>query len=849
MSHIYNSTSLGSMIHIALQSAQMEAGSAHLLLTDPIPSLSYLSPCWLTSIRDFLRKHQLSLEFSTNWNFRLSRSHNQFLMDVFRNSNHFTPFDLRNLNAVRLFLQVATISDITSADGLTLHRQAYSGQKISSRASSYSWIRQLVITKSQQDLWKRALSLTLLSNSMPSEGVAGLRLRQPLGHWLAEPNQVWSYYYDPAQASLISPISPDLARVFPQVAMGRSRTHKCFDSHGIIMAHKLSPNSLVPADECLPSNYPDVIAASFDRTIRPGTIRSGESGQSEYIKSLPKYRKRLLTKCLIRQGRAPSQVIKIIQKAIDNNIPIEFGSDGSLSANGGSFGYVMSMAEVPLWEGAGPVDGDRSTASSTRSELFGYAGTLEFLILLHKVYNLCLSHSTVVTWIDSESALSRLRKLQSGRLYSRAYPDDADVISHIQGLWSILQGVTHTLKWVKAHQDDSCSFNDLQWSAKLNVIADSLATEYYNSTTHSGNRPNTNPLFFPSSKVSLLANGQRVTANISSAIRFHIQGTVHRAYLQSSKPNWSQHTVWNYIDHECIGLAYKSLPLQKRHQVSKLLHGWMNTGAQRKKFHRDSKSECPRCHVGPEDQDHLLQCNAPRARKLRYNESVTLRSSIVTKCGGSRTWTVLHSCLSGWMSNKHPATVINAKQYGLSVATATMINLALEEQKVIGWSQAARGYLSTKWLVAQNTEFPGSTVTGLRQHWMKHIVLSIWNLSEAMWAQQNEILHANSEVSRSIRESSIDAQTSLLHSQQADFAATDQVLFTVPLQIRLKHSHRSKKHWLSLVRRYKATSNLRQVGNQPSITKFFNRQPSVPSQQSVSVPNRGHSSRRPHQPG
>jgi hypothetical protein len=99
------------MIMIALQSLQMEAGTSAHILTDPTPLLVYIEPCWISAIRDFMATNQLSLEFTNSWNFRIARDHDVFLMDVFRLSGRWCDSDLRALNAVRLHLQVATLSD------------------------------------------------------------------------------------------------------------------------------------------------------------------------------------------------------------------------------------------------------------------------------------------------------------------------------------------------------------------------------------------------------------------------------------------------------------------------------------------------------------------------------------------------------------------------------------------------------------------------------------------------------------------------------------------------------------------------------------------------------------------
>jgi hypothetical protein len=180
----------------------------------------------------------------------------------------------------------------------------------------------------------------------------------------------------------------------------------------------------------------------------------------------------------------------------------------------------------------------------------------------------------------------------------------------------------------------------------VNVMADSLATEYYNNAD-SRNRPSSNPLFFPSCRVSLSVNGQRITAKPAAAIRFHINGTNQRRYLQQTKPAWHHNNVWNSIDFEALGSAYKTLAPSNRTNISKMLHGWMNTGVQRAKITLNTSSNCPRCGYSPEDQDHILLCRGHTTAPIRHNAIVALQSQVVTRRGGSRTWKILHACLYG----------------------------------------------------------------------------------------------------------------------------------------------------------------------------------------------------------
>ena len=80
---------------------------------------------------------------------------------------------MRALNAVRLHLQVATLSDIVTADGLTIGNDFFQAIPSTTRKSTLNWIQQPTILDDQRQLcWQKALKLLLNTNSL---------LAQPLG--------------------------------------------------------------------------------------------------------------------------------------------------------------------------------------------------------------------------------------------------------------------------------------------------------------------------------------------------------------------------------------------------------------------------------------------------------------------------------------------------------------------------------------------------------------------------------------------------------------------------------------------------------------------------------------------
>jgi hypothetical protein len=154
-----------------------------------------------------------------------------------------------------------------------------------------------------------------------------------------------------------------------------------------------------------------------------------------------------------------------------------------------------------------------------------------------------------------------------------------------------------------------------------------------------------------------------------------------------------------------------------------------------------------------------------------------------------------------------------------------LLQRAMTEQAAIGWNFAFRGYLSYQWVNAQHAEHPKSSMTGIRQQWLKAIIRQIWAVTRLQWDERNRILHDATTSSALIRESSINSKVRNLYAVKDTFANSDQVLFSIPLQNRLQHRQRAKKLWLDLVSRYHPTTTAWERGQQPLITEFFQRQP------------------------
>jgi hypothetical protein len=263
---------------------------------------------------------------------------------------------------------------------------------------------------------------------------------------------------------------------------------------------------------------------------------------------LPRERQRFFAWSKPYGESALSDVICQVKTAIKDKRPIELAPDGGLADSKGAFGVIMALGNIELWEMAGPVDGDPATANSKRAELAGYAASLELLLMLTSWIQMSpIDTLYTQTWIDSAGAGRNLSNLLKQSRRKRRYPHDPDLISHIQWLWRCMPKVQHTIRWVKGHQDSNRPYHDLPRNAQLTVLADKLATAFAKGTLTKKGPSRANPMFFPASEVSLIINGQRNTAYPKEGMRFHINGTRLRKFLQQSCSTWIDE-VWNTID-------------------------------------------------------------------------------------------------------------------------------------------------------------------------------------------------------------------------------------------------------------------------------------------------------------
>ena len=364
--HIRQDSEVGRMIRIELQWCQVQAGTANHLLGNPVDPIDYIETCWIMSIRDFLRTYDLRVDFSAAPLPTIQCEHDEFLMDALRERGQCTASELQRLNACRMMLQVARVSDIASADGRFLRTDCLKGVNSGTFKSTTSWPRQGQPPKQWWVLWKKKIQAVFSRDgNSPS-------LRQPLGAW----ND--SMITDEWPEALYSGIS-GRAEVFCRQDNGEFKVYADTVAnrgrHNYIMSTACDTVDHVPMDS-VPASLGPIRKDGRQRVSwRPRGVQSKSTviGTTkltfeEFVMCQETHIQLLLQHSDLSDGTA-ARIAQRLQEAK----PMDCGTDGGLPYGIGTFGYAWADPETrtTLATGKGIVPGYKKGMSSTRAELCG----------------------------------------------------------------------------------------------------------------------------------------------------------------------------------------------------------------------------------------------------------------------------------------------------------------------------------------------------------------------------------------------------------------------------------------------------------------------------------------------
>ena len=479
-------------------------------------------------------------------------------------------------------------------------------------------------------------------------------------------------------------------------------------------------------------------------------------------------------------------------------------TDGSAhtTSHAGSFAFVLSLTSnmSNIIFGGGKV----AHLPCITSQVTEHYGAIGFLLLVLCLQS-CTGQSTLPplsVWIDNDNTVTRLNStpLSTGSTsqYSSADFDLWQLILLIQSYLDIQV----TAYWVKAHQDDKQSPEDLSAEARLNILADSIANNIYLSQSSLPPR-----LPHDDEGLHISHQGIQIT-NVDAQLRKLIHEPDYCTYI-CEKRHWDI-TVYSAILWDSLGSALDSFTKISRQNIIQLIHNWQHTGDQKRKFFYSSMQSsdavmreasekyvkssflCPTCKVSIETAFHFVTCE----KVVSKDEVVALRNQLVKSLRQLNTFDGISDILI-YLLRGHD---FQHYQWTCPENMLSLWHTALQDQSKVGWMGFLQGFWHSSWKPLQGEHIKKAKVGQDSDQWMTSVLKHLLQYDYECWKLRNVQLHGTdtseettANLHAHVRRLYLDPDRFLFHTKEK------RRLFHLPLQKRLKCSNATLESWIDLV--------------------------------------------------
>ena len=161
---VYSDSQVGRLLLLQLQTSQLESGLPNPLLEEPTLSIPYLTPTWILSMRQFLSNHNITITLTGVEDTPLRYPTDQHIMNL-DHLTHLQPGEKIDLNLVRMYLQVKTLSDLSDpSDRAKIPTWALTATRPSGFSSLPHWPRQATPSPTQRRIWRKYIKSHFIRN-------------------------------------------------------------------------------------------------------------------------------------------------------------------------------------------------------------------------------------------------------------------------------------------------------------------------------------------------------------------------------------------------------------------------------------------------------------------------------------------------------------------------------------------------------------------------------------------------------------------------------------------------------------------------------------------------------------
>jgi hypothetical protein len=594
--HLRAQTDIGSLLRITLHWWQLQAGVSFSLLEFPATTLTYLNWDWFTCFRSFLRDISGSLhvkEVNSHLPIPL-RANDLCLMDTVTTLPGITQKMLETFNLVRLYLGVAFLSEISSADGRHLCRDAWQGSR--TRHTPLLWPYQATPSQASFQVWRRILATAFLDGrrTRVEYRTKDLFLARSLGQWYHSSGWLrnkWPSFFAPSTQALY--ITHEHSFQCHHKKRNSRKRNRLFHPEPSTSVSSL-PLDATPVDL---ANQPLFLVAGLHHPIAPPTPTPFFLTFEDYIPSLPGWDRFLIENVVLLD-------LDGLLDQVSSPNPLIFCSDGGATATVGSYGSIIATDNTVLTETRGQAYGH--TPRSFRAEGYGLLANLRLIFHLLSFFELPLTLPPLTIVSDNAGLLQRISSALSTKyLKPRKFlSSEIDLEMQIVDTLQLLDTEV-SFSHVKGHQDDSIDPTELPWQAQLNIRCDTLATETLATVAHAPTVP-----FLPASELSLTIDTTTITHHVPSQIRRLYASQQQRPYL-CKHHDWALPTLFDTVHWDVVRPALLSFSFAKKKRLTEWINKILPLQVQQFRFQKSNSPRCPSQCGADETYHHFLRCPHP----------------------------------------------------------------------------------------------------------------------------------------------------------------------------------------------------------------------------------------------
>ena len=677
----------GTLITSMMETHQLELGvSTSLLRTDP-SKYPWISNSWLWFTLCEAKEYAFLLHAPCP-NLSTWRENDSLLMDNFASLSLSTS-EWRILNRTRLYLQVATVSDIADDGGHRLRLGVLSGKQLYSISSrAYKWPSiQTPPTPSEILLWSRCIKTSLLQ-----PGTTQLIPRLRLSRWNHKALQHATWWQDPAR--IVYSVRPDGITSW-SCHRGRRATRSALSRYSMDGPSDL-PQDIIPT---LPSINDD------------GTISTALS----YTHLGPIPNEPVHTHWALSTLFGNHQQIQLLAASIRTN-QCQLMSDGSRKDRACASCF-LSVHDHNLG-GTNIVPGHPNDCSAHRSEIGGLLGKILYVNKICEENEITSGHIT--SGCDCLNVVRKVRDIN--HLCLDIDHSCYDLLREIKHHLS-RSPVTWTFIHIRGHQDKHTPFAKLNSWEQANVMADTKAKAALAHWVNNGRAP---IHVQPTSWGVSIANSLPLSSRVSKQLLHHVRGNplkdfwIHRLKQDDIRPHMIHWTVFSKM----FQYASDTVKQFRAKHIAHITPTGVNLLRRR---HREDDT-CPHCGL-TEDNLHLLTCPSPAVNTACIAFAVKLTTYLHT-CAFPSLASILHD-LFFWSRDEDTPITAHPTLY-----------MPLQKQTALGPHASTWGIFSPSLVHCLQDHWQGTRrQTRSASVWFSKLAHFQWSFLQDLWHLRNTVLH------------------------------------------------------------------------------------------------------------